>query len=76
MARRRFTKEQKAAFTVGARIQWRNGSHWHPGEIMGLLATDSIGKPYYPIRHVGPTTRTVSHGACFWGYPDSIRLPV
>lgn len=73
--RQRFKPEERAAFQPGTVIEWLNGSHWQPGEITGALVTPPGERPYYPIKHTGRTTRTVSRGQEFWGLPGSIRLP-
>ena len=74
MARKRFTAQEKLDFTPDTPIQWRNGSHWHPGTVRGEIATDSDGWARVWIENHA-TTRTVSKGDCHFSYPGSIRLP-
>ena len=73
--RQRFKPAEREAFTVGTRVEWLNGSHWQPGEIVGDIAQDDIGLWYCPLVHKGKTTRTISHGAFLHGRPGGIRLP-
>jgi hypothetical protein len=75
MARSRFKPAERAVFVVGAKIEWRNGGHWHPAEIIEGIDVDGIGVQRVMIRHTGRTTRTVSTGETFGGYPGKIRVP-
>ena len=73
MTRKRFTRDETAAFTPDARVQWRNGSHWHRGTVAGPIETDSLGLPYVPlVNHA--STRTVSHGEPVRGYPGMVKM--
>ena len=74
--RMRFTKAEKAAFTIGADIEWRHGRYWYPGVITKPIvrATDT-GWDECGIRNLGPTTATVSHGAYITGTPGAVRTP-
>jgi hypothetical protein len=73
--RKRFTRDEKAAFlTPGTDVEWRNGSHWHPGTIMNLGLRVSDGWQCIPlINHAD--TRTVSPGQRIDAGPTFIRLP-
>lgn len=71
---RRFSAEEKAAFVVGAAIEWLNSSQWRPARVTGPQAIDEIGERYYPIEYSGPTTRTISHGESLRGYKRGIRV--
>jgi hypothetical protein len=75
MARTRFTKNEREAFTPGTAIEWRNGAHWHPGVIAGDIYT-SNGWQYVPVTHRGRTTATVATGQCVTNRPATVRLPV
>jgi hypothetical protein len=65
--RQRFTKEEKAAFTVGAHIEWQNGGHWHPGE------DRQLGTWHVGIRHTGRRTATLHPGQYITGSPGKVR---
>lgn len=71
--RKRFTPQERADFTPGTRVEWRNGRHWHPGTVVGPLVTDDGWQSIYVVNHV--TTRTVKAGARIDADPTSIRLP-
>lgn len=75
--RMRFTKAEKAAFTVGTRVEWRNGRHWHPGIVIEPIRKCSTGSGFEELglRHIGRTTATVSTGAYITGSPTAVRLP-
>jgi hypothetical protein len=73
--RMRFNKEEKAAFTVGTRIEWRHGRYWYPGVIVSPVKRSDTGWDECGIRNSGPTTTTVSHGAHITGTPTAVRLP-
>jgi hypothetical protein len=75
MARMRFTKTERATFTVGTVIEWRNGTHWHPGLVVDPIDTSEdwhrIG-----IRHTCRRTATISPGQYVRTRPTCVRLPV
>lgn len=75
MARMRFTKDEKAAFTKGTAVEWRNGRHWHPGEII-----DGVVHRDHPIEHIlvrNRATKGTSVGFdVIHGCPTGVRLPV
>jgi hypothetical protein len=75
VARKRFNREERAAFTVNARIEWRNGSHWHEGRITGPITADVDTWQRVPLEHTGRTTATVSHGQRITGTPGAVRIP-
>lgn len=75
MARKRFTRDERDAFMVGAVVEWRNGRHWHPATVTGERARDSLGEEYVPVK-VRVTTRTIGYGDVIHGYPGAVRLPV
>lgn len=72
--RRRFTKSEREAFTVGTVIEWRNGTHWHPGVIVSPVDTSDdwhrVG-----VRHTGRSTATISTGQYIHSRPTAVRLP-
>ncbi len=72
--RRRFTKEEKEAFTVGTAIEWQNGAHWHPGTITAAPHTDSIGSWRVTVTHTGRNTATISRGQRVDPSPGKVRL--
>lgn len=71
--RKRFKPAERERFTVGAEIEWRNVSHWHPAVVTSEVKTDDTGTQYVLIVHKGETTRTVSRGDDLRGYPGNIR---
>jgi len=75
MARKRFNQDEKEIITVGAAVEWRNGSHWHPGRVVSEIKTD-LGWQYVRVEHTGPTTSTVMRGDTIEVHPGSIRRPV
>lgn len=74
MARRRFTREERAAFTIGARVEWRNGRHWHPATVTGDRDSDSLGWEYVPVKTTA-SRGSVIRGEVIHGYPGAVRLP-
>lgn len=72
--RKRFTKDEKAAFTVGTEVEWRNGSHWHPGTVIREAGRSSDGWDSVIVTNHA-TTRTVSAGELIDASPTFIRLP-
>jgi hypothetical protein len=74
VARRRFTRDERAALTVGARVEWRNGRHWHPATVVEAPDTDTLGCQRVALT-VHAKTRTVSKGERLYGYPGSVRVP-
>lgn len=75
--RQRFKREEREAFTVGRAVEWLNGSHWQPGEILGPIEQHPVhGWWRVPLKHTGKTTRTVSNGQYITGSPGAVRLPV
>lgn len=75
--RMRFKADEKAAFTPGALVEWRNGRHWQPGTVLEgpQLATGQVIW-HVVVRHDGPATSTVSQGHIVHAHPTSIRVPV
>lgn len=78
MARRKnFTKDEKAAFLANTAVEVLHGSHWVPGRIMtGVLKRDTLNLPFLYVEYTGKTTRTISNGQTWYGYPGAIRIPV
>lgn len=77
MARRRFNQDEKdlIADGPGTAIEWRNGGHWHPGELTGPISRDDIsGFPYVPITNTSDRGGTPK-GAYVRAYPGYIRRP-
>jgi hypothetical protein len=70
--RRRFTREERAQFVEGAKVEWRNGRHWHPGTITGPIVKDDVFDRVPLTNHA--TTRTVSAGDHITGSPTAVRL--
>lgn len=75
MARKRFNADEKSAFTVGAHVEYRNGSHWHPAVIDGPITVDDITGGFYLPLHVTVTTRTISPAWPIQARPGSVRVP-
>jgi hypothetical protein len=73
--RMRFRKDEKAAFTKGTAVEWRNGRHWHPGEIIDGV----VHRPYGTIEHI--LVRNKARTGTSVGFdvihaePTAIRLP-
>jgi hypothetical protein len=78
MVRMRFTKTERQQFTPGTEVEWRNGTHWHPGVIAGPIYNPDPGDvwQYVPITHKGRSTATLSTGQRVTGRPTTVRLPV
>ncbi len=70
--RKRFTRAEREAFTVGTAVEWRNGAHWHPGTVTGPVE-DHDGWQEIPLTNHA-TTRTVGAGQRITGSPTAIRL--
>lgn len=74
--RMRFTKDEKAAFTPGAQVEWRNGRYWYPGTVLHApVLADGMKIWHTVVRNDGPTTRTVSHGHVVHAIPTYVRVP-
>ena len=71
--RKRFTKEEREAFTLGTSVEWRNVTHWHPGTITGPIARVD-GWDELPVTNHADT-RTVMPGALILAGPTFVRLP-
>lgn len=72
MARKRFRRDELPLAALGTAIEWRNGSHWHPGVVCGALSANRDGWQYIPITN-GATTRTVGKGDLIRATPGAIR---
>lgn len=70
-----FTDAELAAFVPDAIVEWRIGAHWYPARIAGERGFDQHSNPTYPVRYLGPTTRTNIVGSEVVGYPGHLRLP-
>lgn len=77
MARRKnFTKDELAAFLANTAVEVLHGSHWVPGRIMtGVVKRDTLDLKFLYVEYTGKTTRTISNGDTWYGYPGAIRLP-
>jgi hypothetical protein len=77
MARRKnFTKDELAAFTANTNVEILNGTHWVTGRIMtGVVKRDTLDLKYMWVEYTGKTTRTISNGQTWYGYPGAIRTP-
>jgi hypothetical protein len=73
MARMRFTKPEREAFTPGTRVEWQNGSRWKPARVTGEI-TRQDGWDSVQCRYEGPGTRTIGHGARVDPGPGHVRL--
>lgn len=71
--RMRFKKDERAAFVIGAEIDWLHGSHWRPGVVTGPVVRDD-GWDSVQIKDCGPTTRTISTGERVDPEPGHVRL--
>lgn len=74
MARKRFTAEERVAYTPGTGVEWRNGRHWHPGTVVDAAGVNPDGWWSVPVVNHA-TTATVSGGERVYPRPGSIRLP-
>jgi hypothetical protein len=73
--RRRFSAQEKKAFTPGTAIEWQNGSHWHTGTIFAEPKQDDItGCWRVEIRHTGKRTATIDRGQRVDVLPGKVRL--
>lgn len=75
--RKRFNAAEAAiiAAGVGTRVEWRNVSHWLPGELVATGDVDTFGAPFVVVRNL-KGTRTVSRGERIHAYPGSLRAAV
>lgn len=72
--RMRFKPEEKAAFTVGAEVEWRNGSTWYPGTVLEApQLAPGMAIWHTVVRNDGPNTRTVGNGQIIHAIPTAIR---
>lgn len=72
--RKRFRKDEREAFQPGVKVEWRNGSHWHPGTVTSVPDTDRDGWGRVMLTNHAQT-RTVLTGDVITGTPGSVRLP-
>ena len=77
MARRKnFRKDELAAFTANTNVEILHGTRWVPGRIMtGVVKRDTLDLKYMWVEYTGKTTRTISNGDTWYGYPGAIRIP-
>lgn len=75
MARKRFTKDEIAAFTPKTAVEYRNGSHWHPATIIGGVEHDTLGLAYVSVE-ITKTRGLLTRGQYVRGYPTHVRLPL
>lgn len=77
MARRKnFTKDELNTFVANTSVEILNGTRWAPGRIMtGVVKHDTLNLKYMWVEYTGPTTRTISNGQTWYGYPGAIRIP-
>lgn len=76
MVRQRFRDWEKDLAREGKKIEWRNGSHWHEGEVTADgIHEDGLGGKYIKAKHTGRETATVSRKTHInlRLYPDNIR---
>jgi hypothetical protein len=74
MARKRFTAEERVAYTPATVVEWRNGRHWHPGTVVVGVTRDVDGWESVQITNHA-TTATVSGGDRVDPRPGAVRLP-
>lgn len=74
--RRNFTKTELATFVANKDVEILNGTRWVTGRVMtGVVKRDSLDLKYMWVEYTGPTTRTISNGQTWYGYPGAIRVP-
>lgn len=71
--RKKFNAAEVAILKKGpcAPVEWRNGSHWLPGELCGE-GRDTFGLHYAVVRNL-KETRTVGKGEHVRAYPGFLR---
>lgn len=74
--RKRFKPGERAAFVVGAEVEWLNSSHWLPGVIVGPIEQDREFGWWRVGVENHARTRTVSPGEYISGSPGAVRLPI
>lgn len=74
--RMRFKPAERAAFTTGTVIEWRNGGHWHPGTVHnGTVVNDPYGSGFQHIMIRNTSRRGgVPHGEIMHASPTHVRL--
>jgi hypothetical protein len=77
MARRKnFTRDELAAFIANTDVEILHDTRWVPGRIMsGVVKRDTLNLKYMWVEYTGETTRTISNGQTWYGYPGAIRIP-
>lgn len=74
--RKRFNKDERefirAALENGCRVEWRNGSHWHPATVRVDVHRDDYGWDRVILVNHG-NTKTVSDGEIIHGRPGAVR---
>lgn len=73
MARQRFTPAERAAYSIGTTVEWRNGGHWHLGRVTLSHFVDDIGVQRVGVIHTGRNTATVGKGHLIYCTPTTIR---
>lgn len=73
--RKKFKPEERAVFTVGAHVEYRNGSHWHPAIVDKPIAKDEWTGADILLVHVTVTTKTISPAWPIEARPGSVRVP-
>ena len=72
--RTKFKAAEREAFTPGTKVEWRNGSHWHPGTVKGEVQVGASGWQSIEVENHA-TTRTCHKGQVIHAGPTYIRLP-
>lgn len=76
MARKRFTREERDALTVGTVIEHQTNGAWRPGVVVGTVVRDAhSGVESIDIRDTGKHTRTTFPGYTAPARPTNLRLP-
>lgn len=54
--RKRFTRDEREQLTPNAPVEWRNGRHWRPGTVIGVISRDEgSGVEYLAVRDARAT---------------------
>lgn len=67
----KFNTAEKSLLKTDTPIEWRNGSHWLPGVVIGE-GYDTLGYHYAEVMNL-KTTRTISKGEHTRAYPTHLR---
>ena len=74
--RMRFTKDERAAFTPGSKVEIRNGRFWYPAEVLGPIQQhDGAQSIRCQVTSVMGRRGTVRYADIWSAGPTSVRVP-